>query len=80
MTEQQVDRIAHKYVKTLGAHTIERNAKCRLCHVKWMLYEIIRWPVNEELGKKFRWLGFIQGVLWVEGVYTIDEMREHNRS
>lgn len=29
--------------------------------------------------KFMRWLGFVQGVLWVNGVYTIDEMREHNR-
>ena len=24
-----------------------------------------------------RWLGFVQGVLWVSGIYTIDQMREH---
>lgn len=26
-----------------------------------------------------RWLGFVQGVLFTRGVYTIAEMREHNR-
>lgn len=30
--------------------------------------------------KFMRWLGFMQGALWSEGIYTIDEMREHNRS
>ncbi len=34
---------------------------------------------EEDEGKANRWLGFIQGVLWSGGVYTIDEMREHNR-
>lgn len=29
--------------------------------------------------KVFRWLGFVQGVLFCFGVYTIDQMREHNR-
>ena len=28
--------------------------------------------------KIMRWLGFIQGVLFVRGIYTIDEMRAHN--
>ena len=28
-------------------------------------------------GKACRWIGFVQGVLWSAGVYTIDEMREH---
>lgn len=25
-----------------------------------------------------RWLGFMQGALWVIGVFSIDEMRDHN--
>lgn len=26
-----------------------------------------------------RWLGFMQGVLWLHGDFTLDQMREHNR-
>ena len=33
-----------------------------------------------ELAKANRWLGFMQGVLWRSGIYTLDELREHNRS
>ena len=29
--------------------------------------------------KTNRWLGFIQGVLWTRNLFTIDQMREHNR-
>ena len=29
-------------------------------------------------GKTNRWLGWIQGVLFCEGIYTIDEERQHN--
>lgn len=33
-----------------------------------------------EIWDKFnRWLGFMQAVFWVQGTYTLDEMREHNR-
>jgi hypothetical protein len=35
---------------------------------------------SENHEKLNRWLGFVQGVLWVEGVYTLSEMRRHNRS
>lgn len=26
-----------------------------------------------------RWLGFVQGILWSLGEYTLNEMRDHNR-
>ena len=34
---------------------------------------------ESRIDKVNRWLGFIQGVLWCCGVYTINELREHNR-
>ncbi|MDO8507756.1 MAG: hypothetical protein Q7S53_04300 [bacterium] len=33
-----------------------------------------------DVEKANRWLGFIQGSLWVDKVFTIDDMRDHNRS
>jgi len=30
--------------------------------------------------KAMRWLGFIQGVLWSIGDFTVDELRTHSRS
>ena len=27
-----------------------------------------------------RWLGFMQGILWCNGDFTLNEMRDHNRS
>jgi hypothetical protein len=29
--------------------------------------------------KAFRWLGFVQGVLWTNRVYTLDNLKSHNR-
>lgn len=31
------------------------------------------------LEKAMRWLGFIQGALWLNGDFTLDELRDHNR-
>jgi hypothetical protein len=27
-----------------------------------------------------RWLGFVQGVFWLHGDYTLNQMRDHNRT
>ena len=60
-----------------------------LSHIRWMCLDMLQWeymPIEEGQPtwthiweKAMRWLGFIQGVLFAKGVYTIDEMREHNR-
>ena len=50
-----------------------------LRHVKGMIPKTAAFFMNGRREKGFRWLGFIQGVLWSEGVYTIDEMKNHNR-
>lgn len=33
---------------------------------------------TETLEKIMRWLGFMQGVLWSQGIYKLAEMRMHN--
>jgi len=37
--------------------------------------EVDRWPED----KLHRWIGFVQGVLWTSGTYTIDELRQQSR-
>lgn len=51
-----------------------------LDHVMWMCTEIPRHLDAGKIEKAHRWLGFIQGVLWASEVYTIENMRIHNRS
>lgn len=36
--------------------------------------------VEEGRREKFmRWLGFVQGLLWYMGVYSLEELKDHNR-
>jgi hypothetical protein len=36
--------------------------------------------VNENrIEKACRWLGFIQGCLWTNGIYSIEELKNHNK-
>jgi hypothetical protein len=30
--------------------------------------------------KAMRWLGFVQGIFWTSEVFTIEDMKNHNRS
>lgn len=48
-------------------------------HIKWMLEEINLFLVEDRLDKAFRWLGFIQGAFWVDGTFSIEDMKTHNR-
>ncbi len=37
-------------------------------------------PMGGAWDKFNRWLGFVQGAFWFHGDYTLDMMRDHNRS
>lgn len=48
-------------------------------HLLWMLNEI-QHNDEQSLTKKHRWLGYIQGVLIMKGVSTVQEEREFSRT
>jgi len=50
-----------------------------LSHCYGMLDEMEVFLQEGRLDKAFRWLGFIQGCLWRSGVYSVEEMKNHNR-
>lgn len=78
MTYEKMIRVIHKYQKDLSIHEEDLHSASYLCHVKWMLKEMLPF-VPGQWEKANRWLGFVQGVLWCEGVYTIEEMKNHNK-
>ena len=50
-----------------------------LAHIHWMTVVTETMALSDgATGKVNRWLGFIQGVLWVTGRKTIDQLREMN--
>lgn len=85
MKIDQVKRIATAYRNTTLAQVeggeftthgqLPDNAKA-LAHAKWMCVKIH--DMDDE-GKAMRWLCFVQGVLWMTGRRTIDQMRDDNR-
>ncbi len=47
------------------------------CHL--MLDDLERFVKEGRLEKAFRWLGFLQGTFWALRLYSIEEMKDHNR-
>lgn len=51
-----------------------------LSHLKTMFEPMRKMVHKRQIQKLNRWIGFIQGVLFSNGLFTIDQMRSHNRS
>lgn len=47
--------------------------------VKGMLDAIDNFIITGRREKAMRWLGFVQGILFTTGFYSISEMSDHNR-
>jgi len=87
MTDDQIREAITKYEEELSAygvplrHTTKGatpSEKQAARHILWMCGEIRQFLKAGRREKADRWLGFIQGVLWRLGHYTIDDMRTHN--
>lgn len=52
----------------------------KLKHALEMIDKMEAFHTEGQIEKFNRWLGFVQGVFWMTGVYTLDEMKTHNRT
>jgi len=86
MTYRQIKEVVGLYRDKVNGLSIQHDGA--LQHVLWMCDKIdemideiesISECVRKDFSKINRWLGFIQGVLYTCNIYTIDQMREHNR-
>ena len=70
-------------IEGLGFDSVKDNDATdpcgRLSHARWMCGRATEFIIEGRVEKADRWLGFIQGVLWCEGRFSIGEMRDHNR-
>lgn len=62
---------------SLSTSKHSRNELLGHCHA--MLDEMEDFVATGKSGKASRWLGFIQGTLWSLGVYTLEDLKNHNR-
>lgn len=80
MYEDEIMEISMKYPEqdgvNSGSYTSISSAKA---HIKYMCRQTVQFLEEGRVEKAMRWLGFIQGALWVLGEYSIAELKEHNR-
>lgn len=51
-------------------------ASSMIAHLKFMCVSA---PTFTDNTKVMRWLGFLQGVLWARGFFTLEELKGHSR-
>lgn len=72
--------VCHDMVlRPLGAPISEKDGGSQFQHIRWMLKQLPQFIEEGKTDKINRWLGFIQGVLWLEEYFSIDDMRDHNK-
>lgn len=49
-----------------------------LNHALWMCTQIEGFIRQNRMAKAYRWIGMVQGLLFMGGVYTIAELKRHN--
>ena len=65
--------------RKLNILTLIFRRKLILNHLLNMVSLIQQFIGSERTEKAMRWLGFMQGALWVLGFYTLEELMDHNR-
>jgi hypothetical protein len=50
-----------------------------LSHLCFMCLEAQKFVDEGRIEKAMRWLGFLQGVLWSRGFYSLDDLKNHSR-
>lgn len=91
MNDEQVAQVARTYQERLSRegyepHPIDFDRTTasfprsrQLEHVAWLCMDLQELLKKGERERAMRHLGFAQGVLWVHGIFAINELREQNR-
>ena len=71
----------NKIPKTKGSHDeISKSKNDILAHCHGMLDEMKIFLKENRINKLYRWLGFIQGCFWSLGIFTLNSLKNANRS
>jgi hypothetical protein len=79
MKEEKIINACKKYGREFKELRFLCSTVKDLDHLEWMTEQIPKFLAEGRKEKANRWLGFIQGSLWSKNIYTIDQMKEHNR-
>jgi hypothetical protein len=63
----------------LGGRKFETPKFETLCHAMWMCDKMREFLRAGRFAKAYRWIGMVQGILFMNGVFSLAELKEHNR-
>lgn len=87
MTDKKINKVLDLYearlkqIATAGPDAVSDagiNAN-DMKHVRDMIPKMRKFLEQGRREKTFRWLGFMQGVFFSNGIYTVEAMANHNR-
>ena len=86
MSPKKINVIAEKYELQLKQLHIKASRQTHkklgslkaLSHALWMCGQLRSGMPKEDMENACLWLGFIQGILWTRGVYTMEQLRRDN--
>jgi hypothetical protein len=50
-----------------------------LGHALWMCERTLEFVRQRRFAKAYRWIGMIQGILFMNGIFSLAELKDHNR-
>lgn len=90
MTDEKIREVLEIYRKLLDKYNVSRKPsphdvfpltdKELIDHLYYMLDQIDSFLRQGHRDKAFRWLGFMQGCLWCLRFYTLEDLKNHNKS
>lgn len=63
----------------LGGRRLETPKYETLGHAMWMCDQMRAFLRSGRFAKVYRWIGMVQGILFMNGVFSLEELKEHNR-
>ncbi len=63
----------------IGSGKFETPKYDTLCHAHWMVHQTREFLRQGRFAKAYRWIGMIQGILLMNGMFSIMELKNHNR-
>jgi hypothetical protein len=57
-----------------------QHKQAHLQHCRWMCQQIPLFVVDGRIDKANRWIGYVQGIFLSYNFFTLEEMKDHNRT
>ena len=64
----------------IGASRLQTPRFETLNHALWMCNKTREFMRQGRIAKTYRWIGMIQGILFMNGIYSLAQLKDHNRA